>query len=230
MLFPLLLLAADLALNLPLLVAKRCGALEVLVAHGRLLLRADLLEIQLERRHLGRRGLRGEARPRTRLVDHVDRLVRQEPVGDVALGKLGGDRQRNVGNRHVVMILVTLAKSLENLHRLIHRRRIDDDGLEAALQRAVLLDVLAVLVERARAHALQFAPRQRRLQHVGGIDCPLCRARTDQRVQLVDEQNHVLVLRNLVHHSLEPLLELSAILGAGDDRCHVQRQHAIVAE
>ena len=80
---------------------------------------------------------------------------------------------------------------MQDLDRLIDRRRIDDDRLEAALQRAVLLDVLAVLVERRGADALQLAARERRLQHVGGVDGALGAARADERVQLVDEQDHV---------------------------------------
>jgi len=49
-------------------------------------------------------------------------------------------------------------------------------------------------------------------------------------MQLVDEQNDVLVLRDLVHDRLEALLELTAILGAGNHRRHIERQHAIVAQ
>ena len=59
--------------------------------------------------------------------------------------------------------------------------------LEAPLQRGVLLDVLAVLVERGRADAAQLAAGQRGLEHVGGVHRALGRARADQRVQLVDE-------------------------------------------
>src|SRR5258708_11026864 len=45
-----------------------------------------------------------------------------------------------------------------------------------------------------------------------------------QRVELVDEQHHVLALGDLVHHRLEALLELAAILGAGNDRRHEDRK------
>ena len=59
--------------------------------------------------------------------------------------------------------------------------------MEAPLERRVLLDVLAVLVERRRADAVQLPARQRRLEHVGRVDGALGAARTHQRVQLVDE-------------------------------------------
>ena len=94
-LLPLFLLLADVALQLALVVAQRRGALEVLVANRRFLLVVHLLELALERRDFRRRRLRGEPRPRTGFVDHVDRLVGQEAVGDVALRQL---RRRNAAS------------------------------------------------------------------------------------------------------------------------------------
>src|SRR5204862_175483 len=135
-----------------------------------------------------------------------------------------------IGDDHPVVLLVALAQPLEDLDRLVHRRRIDDHRLEAALERAVLLDVLAVLVEGRRPYALQLAARQCRFQHVGRIHCALGRAGPHQGVQLVDEQDDVAVLRDLVDDRLEPLLELTAVLRAGDHRRHVERQHAVVLQ
>src|SRR4029078_64982 len=93
--------------------------------------------------------------------------------------------------------------------------------------RAVLLDVLAILVERGGTDALQLAARERGLEHVAGVDRALRSTRAHERVQLVDEQDDLLVLRDLVHHRLEPLLELAAVLRAGDDRGPVERDHAV---
>ena len=63
---------------------------------------------------------------------------------------------------------------------------------------------------------LQLAARQRRLHHVAGVDGALGRAGADHRVQLVDEEHHVLRpsgSRSITR--LEALLELAAVLGAG---------------
>ena len=38
------------------------------------------------------------------------------------------------------------------------------------------------------------------------------------------------VLRDLLQHRLQPLLELAAVLGAGEQRRHVERQHALALE
>ena len=110
--------------------------------------------------------------------------------------------------------------------RLVHQHR-----LEAALQRRVLLDVLAVLVQRGRADGVQLAARQHRLEHVAGVHGALGRARADDGVQLVDEQDDLPGrVGDLLEHGLEPLLELAAVLGAGDQRAHVQRDDALVLQ
>ena len=66
---------------------------------------------------------------------------------------------------------------------------LDQHRLEAPLQGGVLLDVLAVLVERGGADAAQLAAGQGRLDQVAGRDRPLGRPGADDRVQLVDEQD-----------------------------------------
>ena len=55
----------------------------------------------------------------------------------------------------------------------------------------VLLDVLAILVERRGADAPQLAAGERRLQQVGRVAAAFGRAGADDRVQLVDEQDDV---------------------------------------
>ena len=72
---------------------------------------------------------------------------------------------------------------------VLHRRLVDEDRLEAAGERGVLFDMLAVFVERGGADAVQLAARQRRLQQVRGIHRAVGLAGADQRVHLVDEQD-----------------------------------------
>ena len=93
--------------------------------------------------------------------------------------------------------------------------RVDQHRLEAALERGVLLDVLAVLVERGGADAVQLAAGEHRLEHVAGVHRALGLAGADDGVQLVDEQEDpALALLDLVQHRLQALLELAAVLGA----------------
>ena len=105
---------------------------------------------------------------------------------------------------------------------------LDHDHLEAAVQGAVLLDVLAVLVERGGADALDFAAGEGRLEHVRGVDGPFRAAGAHQGVQLVDEEDRVLRAADLVHHRLDPLLELAAVLRAGDHHRQVEHDDAAV--
>jgi hypothetical protein len=81
-------------------------------------------------------------------------------------------------------------------------------------------------VQRGGADALQFAARQRRLEHVGGVHGALCGSRADDRVQLVDHQDDVaLRALDLLHHGFETLLELASEPGPGDHRAQVERHH-----
>ena len=130
-------------------------------------------------------------RLRRRLVDQVDRLVGQEPIGDVAVRQHGRGDQRRVLDLHAVVDLVALAQAAQDADRVLDRRLADHDRLEAALERRVLLDVLAILVERRRADRVQLAAREHRLEHVGGVHRPFRGAGADDGVQLVDEEDHL---------------------------------------
>ena len=78
---------------------------------------------------------------------------------------------------------------------------------------------------------MQLAAREHRLEHVAGVHRAVGLARADDGVQLVDEQQDLaLAVLDLVEHGLEPLLELAAVLRAGDQAAHVEREHGAVLE
>ncbi len=110
------------------------------------------------------------------------------------------------------------------------RRLVDLDGLEAALEGGVLLEVLAVLVERGGADGLQLTAGQHRLEDRGGVDGALGRARTDEGVQLVDEQDDVAAGLDLLEHLLEALLEVAAVAAAGHQGAEVERVELLVVQ
>ena len=166
-----------------------------------------------------------------RLVDEVDRLVGQEAVGDVAVRQRRRGDQRGVLDADAVVDLEALAQPAQDRDRVLDGRLVDDHGLEAPLERRVLLDVLAVLVERGRADAVQLAAGEHRLEHVAGVHRALGGAGADDGVQLVDEQQDpALGGLDLREHRLQALLELAAVLRAGDQRAHVEREHGLVAQ
>ena len=124
------------------------------------------------------------------------------------------------------MRLVLLLDATQDLDRVLDGRLADEHLLEAALQRGVLLDPLAVLVERGRADHPELAAGQHRLEHVAGVHRGVAAgARADDRVQLVDERDHLTArVLDLLQHGLEPLLELAAVLRARDHRRQVERE------
>ena len=129
------------------------------------------------------------------------------------------------------MLLVAVLQSAQDRDGVGNVGLGDVDRLEPPRQRRVLLDVLLVLVERGRADAVQLAARQRRLQEVGRVHGAVGLAGADQRMHLVDEQDDVAArARHLLQHRLEALLELAAILRAGDERAHIEREQLLVGE
>ncbi len=91
--------------------------------------------------------------------------------------------------------------------------------------------MLAVLAERRGPDGAQLAARERRLEHVPGVHRPLGRSGPDERVELVDEEDHLpLGLLDLLDDRLEPLLELAAELRAGHHRSEVERDDLLVPQ
>ena len=110
------------------------------------------------------------------------------------------------------------------------RRLLDLDRLEPALERGVLLEVLAVLVERGGTDGLELTAGEHRLEDAGGVDRAFGGTGTDERVQLVDEQDDVAAGADLLQHLLEALLEVAAVAGAGDQRAEVERVELLALE
>src|SRR5258706_21022 len=128
------------------------------------------------------------------------------------------------------MCFVPVAQSLEDLDRVRDRRLGDLDGLEPALKRRVLLQVLAVLVQCRRADRLQLAAGQHRLEYRGRVDRALRGSSANQRVDLVDEQDDVPAGTDLLEHLLQPLFEIAAVARPGHQRAQVKGVELLVLE
>ncbi len=191
---------------------------------------ANLLDLVLDLLHVRRTRHGADARARAGFVHDVDRLVRQEAAGDVTVGKLHRHLERFVGELRLVVRLVLRAQTLQDQNRFLHSRRLDLHRLETALERGVLLDVLAVLVQRRRADALQFPAAERRLDDVRSVHRAFRGTGADDGVQLVDEEDDVLGATDLVHDRLDPLFELAAVFRAGDHEREVEGDDFLVAQ
>ena len=166
-----------------------------------------------------------QAHLRARFVEHVDGAVRQPVVAQVPGRELRRRLEPVIGIADAMMCFVPRARSpLENLHRLGDRRLVDCDLLEAPRERAVLLDVLEVLV-RGRADDAQLACRQDRLDQRREIHRPAGRGPgADRGVDLVDEEDRHRALAERVDDRLEALFEIAAEPGAREERAGVERK------
>ena len=166
-----------------------------------------------------------------RLVHEVDGLVGEETVGYIPVGERRGGDESAVVDAHAVVDLVALLESAEDGYRVLNGRLVDGHGLETALERGVLFDVLAVLVERGRADTVQLAPCKHRLEEVTGVHAALGLARADDGVQLVDEEDYpALAAADLLKDGLETLLKLAAVLSARDERAHIEGKDGLVLQ
>ena len=191
----------------------------------------ELADAPLDDVDLGGQRVDLDAQLRRGLVDEVDGLVGQEAAGEVAVGQHRGGDERGVLDAHAVVDLVALLEAAEDRDRVLDRRLADEHLLEAALERGVGLDVLAVLVERGRADHAQLAAGEHRLDHVAGVHRALGLAGADDRVQLVDEGDDLaLGVGDLLEDGLQPLLELAAVLRAGDHAAEVEADEALVLQ
>eukprot|EP00906_Rhabdomonas_costata_P004958 RCo007437 len=164
------------------------------------------------------------------LVHQVNGFVRQFAVGNVFVRVHRGRDQGRVVDPHSVVQLVLLLQPPQDGNSLQNGGLRNQDGLEPTGKGSVLLDVLAVLLQRCGPNTVQLPTRQAGLEHVGGINRALCRPGADQGVQLVNEQNGVVALHGIPDDTLETLFELPAELRPGHQPREVQREDLLVLD
>ena len=191
----------------------------------------QLHDAPLDLIQLGRHRIDFHAELRCGLVDEIDGLVREEPVGDVPIREDRRRDQRGVLEFHAVVNLVPVPQSSQDTDRIFNSRLSYDHRLEPTLECGVLFDVLAILIQRGRTNGVQFAARQHRFQHVRGVHRALGGPGPNDGVELVDEQYDLaLGVCDLLEHRLQAFLELAAILRARYQRSHVERHDPFVLE
>ena len=109
------------------------------------------------------------------------------PVGDVALAQVDRRLQRLVADFNLVVGFVPGPQTLQYLQRSLGIGLADEDRLQASLQGFVLLDELAVIVQRGGTDTPQLTVSQCRLEHGAGVDGAFGGASADYGMNLVDE-------------------------------------------
>ena len=159
-----------------------------------------------------------------RLVDQVDRLVRQETVGDVAVRQIDGRNQSVILNTHPMVVFIFFLQSTQDRNRFRGRRLIDHHHLETTLQGLVGLKILLVLIQGRRTDGPQFAAGQGRLQDIGRIHGAGGLSGTHQGVDFVDEEDDLaLAVNDFLDDALEPFLKFALVFRTGDQGTHIQR-------
>ena len=88
----------------------------------------------------------------------------------------------------------------------------------------------AVFLKRGRADYMKLASCKRRLEYVCRVYRALCRARTDQHMHLVDEQDDTLVAPHLVKHAAHSLLKLASVLRTCDHRGQIESYYPLAVK
>ena len=115
--------------------------------------------------------------------------------------QLGCGNNGRVGDIDAMMQLVLLLQAAQDGDGRLDRRFAHQHLLETSLQGCILLDVLAVFIQRGGTHAMQFAARQCRLEHIAGVHRTLGLARTHHGVNLVDKDDGLaFILGQLFQH------------------------------
>ena len=213
------------------LVREFLNTVLISLATNRLALDLDLARTTIEGVDLLRHRIHFEAQTCRRLINQVNRLVGQKTRRDVTVREL--DRRHNslVLDAHLVMILVALLQSAQDRNGILNGRLIDHNLLKTTLQGLILLEIFLEFVECRSADCAQLATRQCRLQDVGSIHRAVALTRTNQRVNLVDEEQYLSVRGDhLLHHSLQSLLELALVLRTRNQRTHIEREDTLRAQ
>ena len=96
-----------------------------------------------------------------------------------------------IGDLDAVINLVAFLQATQDGNGVLHGRLIDHNRLETTFQCRILLDVLAVFVQRCRTDAVQLATCQHRLQQVACIHRAFGLAGANDRMQLIDEKDNL---------------------------------------
>ena len=194
------------------------------------LLLLEFLQFLLDGFDLGRVRVPVQFCPRSRLVDDVDGLVRQEPVGDVAVGEPRCGHDGFIGDLDLVVRLIFRTETLDDVDRFVNGRGLYVDGLEAPLQRAVL-SMCFLNSSRVVAPMHWISPRASAgLSMLDASDGAFGSSGADQRVEFINEEDNVVRLDDLLHDDLETFFELAAVFGPRNERPQVEGHHAAVQD
>ncbi len=157
-------------------------------------------------------------------IEQIDRAVGQAQVAQVAGREPRGGIDRLVGVADAVVFLVATLQAFEDADGLLDGGLVDRHLLQAPGERAVAFDVLELLECRRPDHA-QLARNQHGLDQCRQVHGAAGRGTGAHGcVNLVDEQHRVGPPGERADDGFEPLLEVAAESGAGQQRRRIERE------
>ena len=165
------------------------------------------------------------------LVHQVDGLVGQETFGDIALGELHGSDTGVILDTYLVVVFIAFLQTTKDRDGADFIGLINHHGLESAFQSLVLLEVFLVFIEGGGTDRTQFASCQCGFQDVGCVHGTLALAGTNERMNLVDEEDDTSVRScHLINNALQAFLELTLVLGTCHQCTHIEREELLVLQ
>ena len=163
-----------------------------------------------------------------RFIHEVNCLVRQEPIGEIPVGKYCCTHQRVVLNPHAVVHFVAFLQPTQNCDGVLHRWFTHVHLLKAALQCGIFFNVVSVLVKCRCANHSQLTARQHWLDHVAGINGPVRASGAHQSVNLVDERNDFSTsVDDFFEHCLQAFFELATIFCTCQHGSNIERHQSL---
>jgi hypothetical protein len=160
-----------------------------------------------------------DPRPGGRRLHDLGGLLGQPAVVVEPEREVDGDGQRVVVDPHCVALLQAGDAPPEDLQRLVPRRLLDVDLLEAALEGGIGVQVPPVHLRGRNEEEAQVDPSEGLLERLRGESAPEHRLPgAEERVQVFDYEEDLGVRARLLERGLEHVRERSAVLPVGAER------------
>ena len=162
-------------------------------------------------------------------INQIDRLIRQKTVGNIPVGQYSRSYQRLVLDFYAMIYLISFLQSSENGNGILNRRLIYHYRLETPFQCRILLDILPVFIEGCCTDAMQFSSGQHGLEQISRIHCAVAFSGSDNRMQLVDEENDIAIAcLYFIENRFQTFLKLTTEFCTGNQCPHIQRKQPSV--
>ena len=158
-----------------------------------------------------------QAYHRACFVHHVQSLVGQASVGEIALRHSDAGCQGFLPVMHPVVIFVVGEHPVQDFRSFGRRGGIYKHFLETPLQCPVFFYHLAEFIQGGGSDALKFPSCKGRLEYVCSVKAPGCTSGSDHRVNLVYEEYDVRIVPCIFDNLLHSFLEIAPVACSGHD-------------